>query len=670
MAENIGFNVKVGMDVAEIQSELQKAENQLRQFQAQLKKSTNTIEINMLNREIAALNPQIAAYGQALQKLGKPVGDATQSLINFSRIAKDAPFGMMGIANNLNPMVESFQRLSATEGGTKKALAAMAQGLVGPAGIGVAVGLLSALLSTYSKEIANFFKGATGELDDFIKKINTLNDELFKIAGKTEAKKLKAEVLIGIIGSKADMQERQTALTELKKLYSESEAINNLTIASDKKAMDAALANASIQYSVIEKEKNNNTQLEAALETKAKLTAKRKAELDAITGPKLASSVMGVTSELSVEQQKSAINFKYAKDFEDVNEKIVKYKAGVVELNTELSKYEKVDNKQNKVSELDKALQELNKDLLEGENKLKRNKLFEASGEKSFALNQLNAIEKAINTIAGISGPAADAAIQKLLQQENAIYDKYYSGKPKVAMGDLDASNIPTSTLYRGTDKYTGAKEKALDPTRTARAMAMLDLEANRISAEGDKERQKENSKLLKKQQQDYEQFAGTISNTLTNAFMGLFDAMERGANIGEALGEMFKNLAKQIAASVIQALIFKAIMNAISGGASGAVGGGSGISSFFNLLAPTEFASGGIVSSPTLGLVGEAGTEAIMPLSKLSNFLNSSFNAGAMNGTSSANGGQFVLRGQDLLLAVNRSQKASNIKGQSISLA
>ena len=670
MAENIGFNVKVGMDVAEIQSELQKAENQLRQFQAQLKKSTNTIEINMLNREIAALNPQIAAYGQALQKIGKPAGDATQSLINFSRIAQDAPFGMMGIANNLNPMVESFQRLSATEGGTKKALAAMAQGLVGPAGIGVAVGLLSALLSTYSKEIANFFKGATGELDDFIKKINTLNDELFKIAGKTEAKKLKAEVLIGIIGSKADMQERQTALTELKKLYSESEAINNLTIASDKKAMDAALANASIQYSVIEKEKNNNTQLEAALETKAKLTAKRKAELDAITGPKLASSVMGVTSELSVEQQKSAINFKYAKDFEDVNEKIVKYKARVVELNTELSKYEKVDNKQNKVSELDKALQELNKDLLIGENKLKNNKLFEVSGEKSFALNQLNAIEKAINTIAGISGPAADAAIQKLLQQENAIYDKYYSGKPKVAMGDLDASNIPTSTLYRGTDKYTGAKEKALDPTRTARAMAMLDLEANRISAEGDKERQKENSKLLKKQQQDYEQFAGTISNTLTNAFMGLFDAMERGANIGEALGEMFKNLAKQIAASVIQALIFKAIMNAISGGASGAVGGGSGISSFFNLLAPTEFASGGIVSSPTLGLVGEAGTEAIMPLSKLSNFLNTSFNAGAMSGTSSANGGQFVLRGQDLLLAVNRSQKASNLKGQNISLA
>jgi hypothetical protein len=40
------------------------------------------------------------------------------------------------------------------------------------------------------------------------------------------------------------------------------------------------------------------------------------------------------------------------------------------------------------------------------------------------------------------------------------------------------------------------------------------------------------------------------------------------------------------------------------------------------------------------------------------------------MSSGGSSNGGQFILRGQDLLLAVNRSQKASNIKGQSISLA
>jgi predicted nucleic acid-binding Zn-ribbon protein len=667
MAENIGFNVKVGMDVAEIQSELQKAENQLRQFQAQLKKSTNTIEINMLNTEIKSLNTQISAYGQALQKVGKPAGDATQSLINFSRIAQDAPFGMMGIANNLNPMVESFQRLAATEGGTKKALSAMAQGLMGPAGIGVAIGLLSALLSTYSREIGNFFKGAAGELEDFIKKINELNEELYKIASKAEARQLKGEALIGIIGSKADIQQRQTALIELKKLYSDSEAIKKLTIDSDNRAMIAALNNASIQFQVTEKEKNNNTKLEEALLKRRQLLVKQNAELNAITGDK----VQGKEGKLvTVEEQQAPIYKKYSKDFEKVDADIAKFKSGVVSLNAELSKYEKADNKQNKISELDKALQEFNKDILEGENKLKNNRLFEVSGEKSFALNQLNAIEKAINTIAGISGPAASAEIAKLLQQENAIYDKYYSGKPKVAMGDLDASNIPTSTAYRVTDKFTGGKQKVLDAEKTAREIAMLDKEANRIFVIGETDKEKALGKLLKKQQQDYENFANSISNTVTNAFMGLFDAMERGANIGEALGEMFKNLAKQIAASVIQALIFKAIMAAISGGTSEIGGGGAAIGGFLNLLAPTEFASGGIVSSPTLGLVGEAGTEAIMPLSKLSNFLNTSFNAGAMSSNTISNSSQFVLRGQDLLLAVNRSQKASNIKGQSISLA
>jgi hypothetical protein len=667
MADNIGFNVKVGMDVAEIQSELQKAENLLRQFQAQLKKSTNTIEINMLNTEIKALNTQISAYGSALQKVGKPVGDASQSLINFSRIAQDAPYGMMGIANNLNPMVESFQRLAATEGGTKKALQAMVTGLTGPAGIGVAIGLLSALLSTYSKEIGQFFKGATGELEDFIKKINELNEELYKIAAKAEARQLKGEALVGIIGSSADLKQRETALAELKKLYSDSEAIKKLTIESDNRAMIAALNNASIQLQVTEKEKNNNTKLEEALLERRKLTAKRNAELNAITGEKVQGKEGRV---VTIAEQEAPIYAKYSKDFEKVDADITKFKAGVISLNAELSKYEKVDNKQNKISELDKALQEFNKDILQGENLLKAGKLFAVSGKDSFALNQLNAIDKAINTIAGISGPAAEAAIAKLLQQENAIYDKYYGGKPRTSRAELDTTNIFKDTSYRSTDKFTGGKEKVIDAERTAREMAMLDKEASRIFIQGETDKEKEVRKLLKKQQQDYENFAGTISNSVTNAFMGLFDAMERGANVGEALGEMFKNLLKQIAAAVIQALIFKAIMAAISGGTSEVAGGATGLAGFVNLLAPTEFASGGIVSSPTLGLVGEAGTEAIMPLSKLSNFLNTSFNAGAMSSGVTGNGGQFVLRGQDLLLSINRSQKASNLKGQNISLA
>ncbi len=69
----------------------------------------------------------------------------------------------------------------------------------------------------------------------------------------------------------------------------------------------------------------------------------------------------------------------------------------------------------------------------------------------------------------------------------------------------------------------------------------------------------------------------------------------------------------------------------------------------------PTAFANGGIVSGPTMGLVGEYpgaqnNPEVIAPLDKLKDML------GGGNG-------QFVLRGQDLVLAMQRSNTSLNIR-------
>jgi hypothetical protein len=75
------------------------------------------------------------------------------------------------------------------------------------------------------------------------------------------------------------------------------------------------------------------------------------------------------------------------------------------------------------------------------------------------------------------------------------------------------------------------------------------------------------------------------------------------------------------------------------------------------------KFANGGIISGPTMGLMGEypgasANPEVVAPLDKLKDMIGG------------GSGGTFVLRGQDLLLSVNRAQKASNLKGQNINLA
>jgi hypothetical protein len=93
------------------------------------------------------------------------------------------------------------------------------------------------------------------------------------------------------------------------------------------------------------------------------------------------------------------------------------------------------------------------------------------------------------------------------------------------------------------------------------------------------------------------------------------------------------------------------------------AIAAGSALKSKLNSQKATAFANGGIVSGPTMGLVGEYpgaqnNPEVIAPLDKLKSMI-----GGGGSGT-------FVLRGQDLLLSVNRAQKASNLKGQNISLA
>ena len=165
-----------------------------------------------------------------------------------------------------------------------------------------------------------------------------------------------------------------------------------------------------------------------------------------------------------------------------------------------------------------------------------------------------------------------------------------------------------------------------------------------------------ENIKLTQEQIDANLILADTISNYATNAIMNLWTSMEQGMSIGEALKVMFMDLAKQIAAAAIKAAIFQALMAAFTGGAANAnvITGGFG-KVFKGLLG---LASGGIVTGPTLAMVGEGNeSEAVMPLSKLGNLMNNTFNAGAMASNGGGGNGEFILRGTDLVLAMNRSE-------------
>jgi hypothetical protein len=185
------------------------------------------------------------------------------------------------------------------------------------------------------------------------------------------------------------------------------------------------------------------------------------------------------------------------------------------------------------------------------------------------------------------------------------------------------------------------------------------------------------NNALIKSSAQATLQLGMAIMSALAPAF----DMMvEKGASIGEALESVFTNLLKQLAKVIVTAAIAVALMAALGlvdfaaigstfkslvsqgmGLPKMGAGAGGGVSQPLTMF--DGFANGGIISGPTYGLMGEYpgaqnNPEVVAPLDKLKDMIGG------------GGGGTFMLRGQDLLLSVNRAQKASNLKGQNISLA
>ena len=124
----------------------------------------NKEAVNNINQTITATSN----LGNAFRQLPSTSNSATNALSNLSRVAQDAPYGFIGIANNLNPLLESFQRLSKETGSTSSALKSMVSGLMGPAGIGLALGAVSSLIVAFGPKIANFIHGvdAAKEAED------------------------------------------------------------------------------------------------------------------------------------------------------------------------------------------------------------------------------------------------------------------------------------------------------------------------------------------------------------------------------------------------------------------------------------------------------------------------------------------------------------------------
>lgn len=150
----------------------------------------------------------------------------------------------------------------------------------------------------------------------------------------------------------------------------------------------------------------------------------------------------------------------------------------------------------------------------------------------------------------------------------------------------------------------------------------------------------------LTKEFEKLSQTALIFSDALTQGFENLF----AGGDFFQPIIQSLKRLIVKLVAAASAA----AILSILLPGGGAKFGGVKGI--FTQLAGIPKFADGGIVSGPTLGLMGEYGgarsnPEVIAPLDKLQ----------GMIGDRSQNinvGGEFRVQGQDLVLALQRADR------------
>ena len=112
--------------------------------------------LNNVNKALSSTAKASSEATTAFGKAGGGVNQAANALTNLSRVAQDAPFGFIGIQNNLNPLLESFGRLKLETGSSGAALKALGSSLAGPAGVGLALGVVSGLLTVVIQKYGSF----------------------------------------------------------------------------------------------------------------------------------------------------------------------------------------------------------------------------------------------------------------------------------------------------------------------------------------------------------------------------------------------------------------------------------------------------------------------------------------------------------------------------------
>ena len=218
---------------------IQQLEAELGELEAAIRRSTNLTDIKRFNDQISALNRQISNMkvvgfessmhkigesanraGQQLNRLPGAANPAVYSLTNMGRVLQDLPYGMIGVANNITPLIESMVQLSANAKATGVSMGKqLLSSITGGGGLIFGFSILTSVMQFATLGLSAFSRGAgsakskTAEIKeevwDFGKTIDEVAGELSKSASKV------TQLFAALNSGKLNFDERKAALKDL-----------------------------------------------------------------------------------------------------------------------------------------------------------------------------------------------------------------------------------------------------------------------------------------------------------------------------------------------------------------------------------------------------------------------------------------------------------------------
>jgi hypothetical protein len=230
------LSVEISARIDKLQKELAKAKGEFNSLEKSAQKTNSK------------LGKSTSSSAKGIDKLGKSAANGSSAMTAFSRTVQDAPFGIMGVSNNITNLTEQFGYLKNKTGSAKGALSAMLRDLKGFGGISLAISVATSLLLVFgdklfktkdkAKELREEQEKLTQALDDYVNGLESVSRANLK--GERSAQK--ELITLGLLKSQIEntnlsINKRKGAIEALRKKY--PDYLKNM---SDEKILNGGLA--------------------------------------------------------------------------------------------------------------------------------------------------------------------------------------------------------------------------------------------------------------------------------------------------------------------------------------------------------------------------------------------------------------------------------------------